>query len=762
MSVAWPRSSVAESTLSRIPDLLSPSPRALLTLAPTGFGARNSIPRLRNPSRHTWEVMMICNRPRMTGLVLVATLSLAACSESGSAPSALLPYTVEEVPLHQVSVDLASGQTTSEEVTRAYIERIEALDGELNAVILVAPDALDQAAASDTRRAAGQELGPLDGVPMLFKDNLDAVGMPTTAGSFALEDNYPEVDSEVVRRLRSAGVVILGKANLSQFAGFRNSASLNGSTLGGGTHNPYDVMRSAAGSSSGSGISTAMSFAAATIGTETAGSIIGPSSVNGVVGMKPTIALVSRRGIVPISLTQDSSGPMTRTVWDAAMILNVIAGSDPDDAWSAEADTNKADYVSALDAEAMQGSRLGVLRPTGDNAESIGPLFDAALEILIAQGADLVDMPEDALVDPRPEMRTILIHDFKEDLNTYLGGTPGAVTVRTLADLIEFSKTDPRESMHTMDLWEDAEATVDGRQNPEYIAALETGKRLTQQDGIDRLLSEYDVVALIAPSGNPASELQPDGTPRPGPIPPGPRGTRPASLTTIAAVAGYPLISVPMGLVEGLPVGLSFVGTAWSESLLLSLAYDYEQASQSRVPPHRAVMSMETESTDFVSAVQKAVWAVDANLPLYNIESMDALVERRIGGFAIIGNLMGIFALLSLVLGAIGIYGATAYSAGHHTNKTGIRLAMDAKRDDVVRMVVSQSTKRVGFGLVIGLGLAFVMGGAMSEILVGASSTDAAVFGGVTFVPAAVSFVGLYLPAQRVSRTDPVQALTAD
>jgi amidase len=698
--------------------------------------------------------MMICDRPRMTGLVLLATLSLAACSESGSAPSALPPYTVEEVPLHQVSVDLASGRTTSEEVTRAYIERIEALDGELNAVILVAPDALDQAAASDARRAAGQELGPLDGVPMLFKDNLDAVGMPTTAGSFALEDNYPEVDSEVVRRLRGAGVVILGKANLSQFAGFRNSASLNGSTLGGGTHNPYDVTRSAAGSSNGSGISTAMSFAAATIGTETAGSIIGPSSVNGVVGMKPTIALVSRRGIVPISLTQDSSGPMTRTVWDAAMILNIIAGSDPDDAWSAEADINKADYVAALDSEALQGSRLGVLRPTGDNAESIGPLFDAALEALIAQGADLVDMPEDALVDPRPEMRIILIHDFKEDLNTYLGGTPGAVTVRTLADLIEFSRTDPRESMHTMDLWEDAEATVGGRQNPEYIAALEAGKRLTQQDGIDRLLSEYDVVALIAPSGNPASELQPDGTPRPGPIPSDPRGTRPASLTTTAAVAGYPLISVPMGLVEGLPVGLSFVGTAWSESLLLSLAYDYEQASQSRITPHRAVVSMETESTDFVSAVQEAVWAVDANLPRYNIETMDALVERRIGGFAIIGNLMGIFALLSLVLGAVGIYGITVYSAGQHTSKIGIRLAMGAKRGDVVRMVVSQGAKRAGFGLVIGLGLAFAMGGAMSEILVGVSPTDTAVFGGVTFVLAAVSFVGLYLPARRVSRTD--------
>lgn len=537
---------------------------------------------------------MTADRPRMTGLVLFAAVSFAACSDRGPAPSTSGTYTVEDVPLHEISEDLASGRTTSQEITRAYIDRIGAMDGPLNAVIVVASDALDQAAASDARRAAGQELGPLDGVPMLFKDNLDALGLPTTAGSYALEDNYPEADSEVVRRLRAAGVVILGKANLSQFAGFRNSASLNGSTLGGGTHNPYDVTRSAAGSSNGSGISTAMSFAAATIGTETAGSIIGPSSVNGVVGMKPTIALVSRRGIVPISLTQDSSGPMTRTVRDAAMILSIIAGSDSGDPWSVDSDANKADYVAALNTDALQGKRLGILRPTGDNVESTGPLFDAALEVLRAQGAELVELPEDALVDPRPEMRLILLYDFKEDLNAYLGGTPGTVPVRTLADLIEFSRTDPRESMHTMDLWEDAEATEGGRQNPEYVAALEAGKRITQEEGIDRLLSEYDVVALVTPSGSPASVLRPDGTEGRGPIPPGPRGTRPASLTVTAAVAGYPLISVPMGLVDGLPVGLSFVGTAWSESLLISLAYAYEQGSLSRVPPQRAVTSLQS------------------------------------------------------------------------------------------------------------------------------------------------------------------------
>jgi amidase len=534
---------------------------------------------------------MISARLRITCFALFGTFLLAACSGGEPDPGTAATYTVVEVPLHQISEDLASGRTTSIEITEAYVERIEAMDGSLNSVITLATDARDQAAASDARRAAGEELSALDGVPMLFKDNLDAVGMPTTAGSYALENNYPTVDSEVVRRLRAAGVIILGKANLSQFAGFRNTASLNGSTVGGGTHNPYDPTRTAAGSSNGSGIAAAMSFAAATIGTETAGSIVGPSSVNGVVGMKPTIALVSRRGIVPISLTQDSSGPMARTVRDVALLLEVIAGTDPGDPWSADADANKADYVAALSTEALQGKRLGVLRPTGSSAESVGPLFDAALEVLSAQGADLVELPEDALVDTRPEMRVILLQDFKVDLNAYLRGTPSTVSVRTLSDLIDFSRNDPRESMHSMEYWEDAQATDGGRQDPNYIASLEAGKRLAQEDGIDRLLREYDVDALVTPTGAPAAVLQPDGTPGSGPIPEGARGTRPPSLTATAAVAGYPLISVPMGLVDGLPVGLSFVSTAWTEAVLISLAYDYEQASMSRIPPPMALTS---------------------------------------------------------------------------------------------------------------------------------------------------------------------------
>jgi len=528
-------------------------------------------------------------RSRTPLITLIAATLLIACSPENDPPAPTSGYSVVEVPLHQISDDLAAGRTTSAIVTGGYIARITAMDGELNSVIAISPDALQQAAASDARRAAGEELGPLDGVPILLKDNLDALGMPTTAGSYALAENVPERDSEVTRRLRAAGMVILGKANLSQFAGFRNTASFNGSTVGGSPKNPYDIRRSPAGSSSGSGVATAMSFAAATIGTETGGSIVGPSSVNGIVGMKPTIALVSRRGIVPISLNQDSSGPMTRSVRDAAMILDAIAGTDPEDPWSAEADEHVEPYEAALNTDALRGARLGVIQLSGQNASTVTPLFRRALEVLEAEGAELVELPPNALVDPRPEMRVILLQDFKVDLNAYLETTPSAVPVRNLAELIEFSLTDPRESMHTMDYWDAAQATENGRSDVDYQAALANGRRLTRDEGIDRLLREYDLDALVTPTGSPASRIERDGTPRAGPIPEGPRGTRPPGLTVVAAVAGYPLISVPMGRVDGLPVGLTFASTAWTEARLLSMAYDYEQASMARVPPERAV-----------------------------------------------------------------------------------------------------------------------------------------------------------------------------
>jgi amidase len=522
---------------------------------------------------------MLLRRPAVC-VALVLSLPLAACSRSETPP-----YAVEEAPLAKISTDLAGGKTTAVAVAKAYLERIKTYDGALHSVITLAPDALTQAAASDKRRKEGKALSPLDGVPILLKDNIDAVGMPTTAGSFALAENMPAKDSEVARRLRAAGAVILGKANTSQWAGLRTSTGFNGSTVGGSPKNPYDLTRSPAGSSSGPGIAAAASFAAATVGTDTTGSIISPASYNGVVGIRPTVALISRRGIVPVSLTQDTSGPMARSVTDAAMLLTVLAGSDAGDPASKDSDANKADYAKGLDAASLKGARIGVLRGTRDYTEATRAPFDAALAALKAQGAELVEIPEGVIQDISQEDRTILLYDFKEDVTAYLSGTaPEKVKARTLGDLITFNKSDPRESMHDQDLFEAAEATA-GRQDPAYVANLEAAKRMTQADGLDRAMKEFNVSALVALTRGPAEAIVPDNTGGGHPIAQHAKGAAPPSTSQIAALAGYPDLTVPMGLLEGLPVGISFIGPPWSEKMLLSYGYAYEQASHKRVPP---------------------------------------------------------------------------------------------------------------------------------------------------------------------------------
>jgi amidase len=522
--------------------------------------------------------------PRLYARVaLLAALALAACSKNETAK----PYAVEEIPLSQISADLAAGKVTAVAVTQAYIDRIKAMNPSLHAVILIAPDALSQAAASDKRRADKKTLGPLDGVPILLKDNIDVAGMPTTAGSYALEANLPAQDSEVAKRLRAAGVVFLGKANTSQWAGLRTTDVFEGSTVGGTPHNPYDLSRTACGSSSGSGIAAAASLAAATVGTDTTGSVICPSSVNGLVGLRPTIALISRRGIVPVSLSQDTSGPMARNVLDAAMLLNVLAGSDPADAASRDADAHKVDYVKTLDPSALKGQRLGVIRSFGGYSDETKPLFDAALSVLAAQGAELVEIPAALFEDLSQEQRLIMLYEFKEDVAAYLAGAPAAVKVRSLADLIAFNASDPRESMHSQHLFEDSQATEGGRQNPEYAKTLEYAKRKAGPEGFGLALSQFNVSALVLPTFGPAGKILPDGTKVDYVASVREKGAVPPSGSGVAALAGYPDLTVPMGDVDGMPVGLSFIGPAWSEQLLLDYGYAYEQASHKRVPPEK-------------------------------------------------------------------------------------------------------------------------------------------------------------------------------
>ena len=520
---------------------------------------------------------------RLACVAIALTLPLAACSKKEAA------YNVEEVPLTQVSADLAAKKTTSVAVTKAYIARIKQYDAPLNSVILVAPDAEQQAAAADKRRAEGKTLGPLDGVPILIKDNIDATGMPTTAGSYVLEHNVPAKDSEVARRLRLAGAVILGKTNLSQWAGWRDVNTFNGSTVGRSPHNPYDLTRTPAGSSSGSGIAAATSFAAATIGTETSGSITGPSTMNGIVGLKPTIALISRRGIVPIGHTQDTSGPMARSVMDAAILLNAVAGTDADtvnpDPDSKDADAHKVDYTTALKPDALKGVRLGVVRGLRGYDEKTAPVYDAALEVLKAQGAELVEIGDPHWEDLSNEQRIILSYDFKQDLNAYLAGTdPAKVKSRTLTEAIAFNTTDEREKGHGNDVWVASDATT-GFEADEYKNLLAEIRRKTRDEGIDKLLKDNNVEALVNLTGGPAAVIPPDGEKTLGAGSTHEKGAVPPSATLYAAVAQYPHLTVPMGQVEGLPVGLSFIGTAWTEAKLLAYGYAYEQASHKRVPP---------------------------------------------------------------------------------------------------------------------------------------------------------------------------------
>jgi len=525
-------------------------------------------------------------------LGLLSAVALAACMRVAAAAGS---YEVEDVPLSQIAADLAAGKTTSVEVTQAYIDRIHKYDGPLHAVIGIDPNALKQAAAADERRKAHKTLGPLDGVPLLLKDNIDVVGMPTTAGSYALVDNLPAKDSEVARRLRAAGVVFLGKANLSQFANYRTTGGFNGSTVGGSTHNPYDLARSPAGSSSGSGIAAAVSFGAATLGTETSGSIVSPANVNGVVGLKPTIALISRRGIVPISANQDTAGPMTRTVRDAAMLLTVLAGSDAGDPWSREADQHRTDYVASLSTDALKGQRIGIMRGLSGQNETTDPVYNQAVQDLAAQGAEIVEIADTGFGDLGSDMMNVkLTREFKDDINAYLAGTPSAVKVRNLAQLIAFSDTEPHEKLHDHVRWDMAEATQ-GRKSADYAEVLSKAETATRQQGIDRLLKQYNVVALVTLTGGPAGLIQPDGSAgarraaAAGGQPPAP------SATSYAAIAGYPHLTVPMGYVNDLPVGLSFIGPKWSEKTLLSLGYAYEQATKRRVPPTAYKQAVETK-----------------------------------------------------------------------------------------------------------------------------------------------------------------------
>lgn len=472
-----------------------------------------------------------------------------------------------------------------EQMARFFLSQIRTYDVEgrfgepgpaINSLIAINPDALEDARASDARRLAGQAL-PLDGVPLVIKDNVEARGMPTTAGSLALAANQPDRDAPITARLRAAGAVLIGKSNLSEWANIRSSHSISGwSAVGGLTRNPYARDRNTCGSSSGSGAAVAAGFAIVAIGTETDGSITCPAAMNGLVGFKPTVGLVSRTGIVPISHSQDTAGPMTRTVRDAALVLNVIAGSDPADPATAEADARKTDYAAALEAASLRGVRIGVARFLTGYSDGTDAVFEANLERLRQAGAVLIEIKDGPDMDAVGGAEfTVLLTELKADLNAYLATTdPAQVQTRTLADVIAFNRANPRElALFDQDLFEAAEATG-GLSDPAYVAARETSLRLAGAEGIDRLLKDNDVAVLIAPTTGPAWMTDVvNGDHYLG------------SASTLPAVAGYPHLTVPMGQVGGLPVGLSFIGGQWQDARVLALGYAFEQLEPQRVAP---------------------------------------------------------------------------------------------------------------------------------------------------------------------------------
>lgn len=475
---------------------------------------------------------------------------------------------------------LDDGRLTAKSLTQAYLRRIDAIDRQgpsLNSIIELNPDALEIAERLDIERKAGKVRGPLHGIPVLIKDNIDTADrMKTTAGSLALMDARPTADAGLVVRLREAGAVLLGKTNLSEWANFRSEHSTSGwSGRGGLTRNPYALDRNACGSSSGSGAAPAASLCAVAVGTETDGSIICPSARNGLVGIKPTVGLVSRSGIIPISATQDTAGPMARTVADAAALLQVLAGPDPRDPATGRQKVAN-DYREYLRADGLQGKRIGVMRNFFGSDPRVDASMEEAIEALEAGGATIVDK---ANLTTRGQYNDaefeILLYEFKAGLAAYFATLGPQAPVTSLADVIAFNDAHAKEEMPYFGQDIAIKAQAKGPLTEKgYLSAKAKAARLSRTEGLDRLFVSKKLDALLAPSGGPAWLTD---------LVNGDSGTGGSSGP--AAVSGYPNITVPAGMIRGLPIGVSFMGPAWTEGTLIGIAYAFEQRTKHRRPP---------------------------------------------------------------------------------------------------------------------------------------------------------------------------------
>lgn len=487
---------------------------------------------------------------------------------------------VVEASVVDLQAAMAAGNTSSQALVRAYLTRIEAFDKGgpgVNSVIELNPDALAIALERDAERQAGKLRGPLHGIPVLLKDNIaTADRMETTAGSLALVGARPPRDAFIVRRLRDAGAVILGKTNLSEWANFRSTRSTSGwSSRGGLTKNPYALDRNTSGSSSGSAAAIAASFATLAVGTETDGSIVSPASTCGLVGIKPTLGLVSRSGIIPIAHSQDTAGPMTRTVTDAALMLAAMAGVDASDPLTSDGAGKPTDYAAALVKDGLKGMRLGVARNFFGSGDGVDAIIEKELTVLTAQGAILVDVKLPNIDKYGDSETEVLLYEFKPGLEAYLAAYAPHAPIKNMADLVAFNvkHSDKEMAFFAQEHLVKSQAKA-GLGEKEYTDALANNHRYARGEGIDQIMKEHKLDALVAPTGGPAWLTDFINGDHYG-----------GSFSSPAAVAGYPHITVPAGYTNGLPIGLSFVGGAFSEAALIRMAYAYEQATLHRRAP---------------------------------------------------------------------------------------------------------------------------------------------------------------------------------
>ncbi len=492
------------------------------------------------------------------------------------------PFELEEVTIAELQAGMKSGKWTARTITQKYLSRIESINKQgpaVNAIIELNPDALMIADALDKERKAKGARGPMHGIPVLLKDNIDTADrMTTIAGSLALAGSIPLKDSFVAQRLRAAGAVILGKTNLSEWANIRSSHSSSGwSGRGGQTKNPYVLDRNPCGSSSGSGVAIAANLAAVAIGTETDGSVVCPSSANSLVGIKPTLGLVSRSGIIPIAHSQDTAGPMARTVTDAAILLGALTGIDADDAITGESSGKSfSDYTQFLDANGLKGARIGVPRKYFGFNDQVDRLINSSIEEMKKLGAVIVDPAEIETAGKFDDTELeVLLYELKADLNKYLESLGPRAPVRSLKEIIEFNERNSEKEMpyFGQDLFIKAEAKGP-LTSKEYVEALAKNQRLSRTEGIDAAMMKNKLDAMVAPTGGPAW---------PTDLLNGDHFT--GGYSSPSAVAGYPHITVPAGYVRGLPVGISFFGQAFSEPVLIKLAFAFEQATKFRRPP---------------------------------------------------------------------------------------------------------------------------------------------------------------------------------